>query len=252
MIHTDDFDIFKRMAGENCVMRSGMRARIEKKYMRILRFCHRAGRTGPLGPSLCAVILDALDFHPPQSNVKVAGDEVDWRRVKLGDRVRVTVGSRELSGKYAGQVTGGSIAVVLDGHDVVQECYPKDCKLWPKAGVSDIDMESMRAIKDDGPDKARLESIADDDQESRMADMLEEVEEELTQPDEAEERVLGDDTASYTTGDTVHLMRDGEIVEAAFLRDGLKKDEIMVWLNDSESAIKRTQVTAVQPQPMEA
>lgn len=127
MIHPQDFADYQAMTG-NAPIPDGF----EREYVKWLRMQHRRKRSGPLG-DLLVPLCRQFGLEPPDGLV-TDGRSVDWRNVRRGQRLVVTIDrgdevKENVGGEFRGLGAHNTVSVVLDGDTWVREFPPHSVTL---------------------------------------------------------------------------------------------------------------------------
>lgn len=169
MIHPFDEDALRLATGLNELPKE-----VCDEYELWINCYHRTGGSGQLGAVGCVALVRLLGIKPPQ--LKQSQSAIDWREVPDDGSARVEAlffGGWQ-PGTFLGFVDAGTLAVRLDGEDVVKECRPDIVRLAPDQSQPATEGETD---EDDGI----LIDLTDDDDDLDVA----EVEKEVIQNEEA-------------------------------------------------------------------
>lgn len=191
---------------------------VEEEYRIRVKMYHASGSSGPLPPVGLIDLVRFLGHKPPQP--KVADTGIDWRTMPEDGSVRVEArfNGQWMKGVYLGGVEGGTLAVRLHGDPVIKECRPHMLRL----DHDDVQTEEEKfAAGTEDPDP-RAELLEDEDVHGENAEDF--------------------DWSAATKGDRVWVRVDGDVQEAAFVREN--KDTIRVKFDgqDKELSLRKDEV----------
>lgn len=122
----------------------------QTEYELQLRMMHRISSSGgPLPLEVLIPLMRQFDMQPP-SEKTLAKDQVRWSDQPRGTRVEVVIGGHRRKGQFEQAVSGGTLAVRLDGEARVLE-RPASEVLLDRSIPADIQQATMQDTVNDVP-----------------------------------------------------------------------------------------------------
>jgi hypothetical protein len=113
------------------------------EYMTQLRMYHRLhSGGGPLPPEILIPLMRQFSMESP-SQKKAEREKIRWETVPTGTKIEVIIGGHRKSGVFQQLVSGGTLAVKIDGHARVLELPPTEVRL-DRSIPEDIRQSTMK------------------------------------------------------------------------------------------------------------
>ena len=219
MIHEHDHETLLRILRVEAIPEA-----VAAEYEIRQSMFHRGGASGPLGVMALVDLARHLGLAPEPDPEQAA--VADWRKVPADGTARVEAQffGEWVPGAFLGFVEGGTVAVRLDGDDLVRECRPGMLRLGGPPFPEPAD--------DAAP-------VAEQDEEKPVPDAGEPADDAVPVAEQDEEKPVLDagetpDWEAVPVGTVVYLDLNGETAEGKLV--GYEDDVVSV---DVDGTVRR-------------